>query len=60
MFDTDASSLEHLLTTKEFVKSIINLPNKAPDPIHFTEEEVSAILDSNARRLLDSIPNTIS
>ncbi len=56
MFGTDAPALEHKMTTKEFVNIIGDLPDKAPSPTRFTEEEVSAILDSNARRLLDSIP----
>lgn len=55
MFGTDAPALEHIMTTEEFVRIVHDLPSKAPDAIRFTEEEVSAILDGNARRLLDSI-----
>lgn len=60
MFGTDAPSLEHYAASKEFVEIIRDLPQKAAAPNRFTEEEVQAMLDGNARRLLASIPNAIS
>lgn len=56
MFGTDAPLVEQAVSSKEWVEIIKNLPHKAPDDVHFTEEEISAILDGNARRLLASIP----
>jgi len=35
-----------------------NLPREAPSSLRFTEEEVSDLLEGNARRLLADIPRT--
>lgn len=55
MFGTDAPLLERAASSKEWVQIIKELPEKAPKEYRFTEEEVSALLDGNAQRLLDSI-----
>ena len=55
MFGTDAPLLERAASSKEWVQIIKELPEKAPKEYRFTEEEISALLDGNARRLLDSI-----
>ena len=55
MFGTDAPLLERAASSKDWVDIIKSLPDKAPAPYHFTEEEVSAILEGNARRVLASI-----
>jgi predicted TIM-barrel fold metal-dependent hydrolase len=56
MFGTDAPLLERAASSTEWVEIVKSLPEKAPAHSRFTEEEVSAILAGNARRLLDSIP----
>ena len=56
MFGTDAPIVEVDVSSKEWVEMIKNLPSKAPEHCRFTEEEVSDLLDGNARRLLASIP----
>lgn len=56
MFGTDAPLLEETLSSKEWVEIIKTLPDKSPPGQRFTEEEVSALLEGNARRLLASIP----
>ena len=56
IFGTDAPILEEEVSSKEWVEMVKNLPREAPESCRFTEEEVSALLDGNARRLLASIP----
>lgn len=56
MFGTDAPILEESVTSREWVEMIRNLPRQAPAKCSFSEDEVDALLDGNARRLLDSIP----
>lgn len=56
MFGTDAPLVEDALSSKEWVETIKSLPDKSPPEYPFTAEEVSALLDGNARRLLASIP----
>lgn len=56
VFGTDAPILEDSVSSKEWVEIVRDLPHKAPPSFRFTEEEVSALLDGNARRLLASIP----
>jgi len=55
MFGTDAPLLEHSASSREWVEMIKKLPREAPPDFHFTEEEIAALLDGNACRLLDSI-----
>jgi len=56
IFGTDAPLLERSAVSKEWVEIVRNLPREAPAGSRFTEEEISAVLDGNARRLLASIP----
>jgi len=60
MFGTDSPSFESFLSSREWVETISDLPHKSPARTPFTKEEVSAILDGNARCLLASIPQKIS
>ncbi len=60
MFGTDAPLLERAASSKDWVDIVKSLPDKSPAPYRFTEEEVSAILEGNARRVLASIPESIS
>ncbi|MEE9515454.1 MAG: amidohydrolase family protein, partial [Candidatus Adiutricales bacterium] len=59
MFGTDAPILESEVSSKEWIEIIRGLPDHAPASQRFSEEDVSALLDGNARRLLDSIPDSI-
>lgn len=59
MFGTDAPILEDAVSSREWIDIIKGLPHQAPPGQRFTEEEVAALLDGNARRLLDSIPDLI-
>ncbi len=52
LFGTDGPAAESILPSDKWVKMIKNLPNNPPEEKQFTEEEVSAILDGNARRVL--------
>jgi predicted TIM-barrel fold metal-dependent hydrolase len=56
LFGTDAPILEDAVSSKEWVQLVRELPEKAPEGYRFTEDEVSALLDDNARTLLASIP----
>ena len=56
MFGTDAPLLERSAVSKEWVEIVRDLPRKSPKHCRFSEEEVSVLLDGNARRLLASIP----
>ncbi len=58
MFGTDAPILESEVSSKEWIEIIQGLPEHAPASQRFSEEDVSALLDGNARRLLDSIPDS--
>ncbi len=60
MFGTDAPLLEGTMSSKEWVEMVGNLPYQSPPHYPFTEEEVSALLGGNARRLLASIPQKIN
>lgn len=67
MFGTDAPILEQSMSSREWVELIENLPSaespgkemtsNAPQASVFTQSEIAAMLDGNARRLLDSIPD---
>jgi predicted TIM-barrel fold metal-dependent hydrolase len=58
LFGTDAPLLEDVIPSKEWVELVRNLPVGAPSPLRFTEEEVSDLLEGNARRLLAAMPQT--
>ena len=51
MFGTDAPFFEHMLSCKQWVKAIEDLPRKSSEGVSFTEEEVYAILHGNAARV---------
>ena len=55
MFGTDSPMVEQIASSKEWVEIVKDLPYKSPSRYPFTEEEVSALLEGNARRLLASI-----
>jgi len=52
MFGTDGPFFDVFLSRKDWVKLIKNLPTESPEGIKFTEEEIRAILDENARAVL--------
>ena len=56
MFGTDAPLVEHPVSSQEYVEIVKRLPQESPAEYHFTQQEVSALLDGNARRLLASLP----
>lgn len=56
MFGTDAPLVEMAMASKDWVEMVRRLPHDAPEQHHFSEEEVAALLDGNARRLLASLP----
>ena len=59
MFGSDAPLVEEDLSSKEWVQLVKGLSLKPADSYHFTEKEIVALLETNARRLLDSIPDAI-
>lgn len=56
MFGTDAPPVETVISSKEWVEIVKALPHDSPKDYPFADEEVAALLDGNARRLLASIP----
>jgi hypothetical protein len=56
LFGTDAPLLEDIMPSREWVELVRNLPSRAPSPFKFTDEEVLALLEGNARRLLATVP----
>jgi uncharacterized protein len=52
MWATDAPFLDPFVPDAQWIQIIRDLPKKAPEGIHFTEEEVEAILGGNAQRVL--------
>ncbi len=57
MFGTDAPILEGIVSSREWIGIIKSLPQQVSAGQRFTEEEVEAMLEGNAQRLLDSIPD---
>lgn len=57
MFGTDAPILEGLVSTKEWLEIIRELPRRASTAQPFTEDEIEAIIEGNAQRLLAGIPD---
>jgi len=57
MFGTDAPLIEQAMSSKDWVELVSRLPEDTTDGIRFTEEEVAALLDGNARRFLASLPS---
>lgn len=52
LFGTDGPYYQAIMPDKEFINLIQNLPEKAPDGLKFTREEIDAVLGGNAKRLL--------
>ena len=53
IFGTDSPSFRSIMSNKDWVQLIKDLPQKAPDGIAFTEEEITALLGGNAQKLLN-------
>ncbi len=53
MFGSDSPSFRSIISNEDWVQLIKELPQKAPDGIVFTQEEVDAMLHDNACRLLN-------
>jgi len=51
LFGTDNPFVAALMSTKDYAEIVRQLPQKAPEGIAFTEEEVNAVLGGNAARL---------
>ena len=51
LFGTDGPYLRPVLSDRDYVQLVKDLPSKAPEGISFTNEEVEAILGGNAARL---------
>lgn len=52
LWGTDGPFPRLLMSSKDYLQLIRNLPEKAPEGIAFAEEEVAAILGGNAARIL--------
>ena len=55
MFATDTPLIEWTMSNKEWVEMIKHLPDNSTKGVTFTEEEGSALLDGNVRRLFSTI-----
>ncbi|MFX1325763.1 MAG: amidohydrolase family protein [Promethearchaeota archaeon] len=53
LFASDGPVYDVVIPTKDYIQLIKNLPKNAPKGISFTDEEVDAILGSNATKLLN-------
>ena len=53
LFGTDGPFVSPNFTTKDWIDAIKALPEKCPEDIKFTNEEVKGILGGNAQKLLD-------
>ncbi|MFC1977564.1 amidohydrolase family protein [Chloroflexota bacterium] len=56
MFGTDDPPFTPFVSKKQWVETIKDLPHNAPEGVSFTQEEVDALLHSNAERVLATIP----
>jgi len=52
LFGSDGPIYDIVLPVNDVIEKIRNLPNKAPNGIRFTEDEIDAILGGNAAKLL--------
>ncbi len=52
-FGSDSPSFRSVMSNRDWVRLIKELPWKAPDGIKFTEEEVASVLGGNAHRLFN-------
>ena len=53
MFGSDSPSFRSIMSNVDWVNLIRDLPQKSPDGIIFTENEIGLILGGNAQRLLN-------
>ena len=53
IFGTDSPSFRSIMSNKDWVQLIKDLPQKAPEGIAFTENEITALLGGNAQKLLN-------
>ncbi len=53
LFGTDGPGFRQICPPRDYVQLIRELPEKSPEGIKFTEEEISAILGGNAQRILN-------
>ena len=53
LFGTDSPYFWAIMPEKDYVQTIRELPNRCPEDIKFTENEVEMILGGNAKRLLN-------
>jgi predicted TIM-barrel fold metal-dependent hydrolase len=53
LFGTDGPGFRQVCPPRDYVQLIRGLPQKSPEGIKFTEEEISAILGGNAQRILN-------
>jgi len=51
-FGTDSPSFWSIMSNKDWVQLLKDLPQNAPDGTTFTEEEINLLLGGNAQRLL--------
>ncbi|HEY31997.1 MAG TPA: amidohydrolase family protein [Dehalococcoidia bacterium] len=59
MFGTDAPLVELAMSSKEWVEMVKRLPHDSPKGVAFSEEEIGALLDGNARRLFATIKQQV-
>lgn len=52
-FGSDSPSFRSVMSNKDWVQLLKDLPQKAVDGITFTEEEITALLGGNAQKLLN-------
>jgi len=52
-FGSDSPSFRIIMSNKDWVQLIKDLPKNAPDGITFTEEEISKVMGGNAKKLLN-------
>lgn len=52
-FGTDSPSFWSIMSNKDWVQLLKDLPQNAPDGITFTEEEINLLLGGNAQKLLN-------
>lgn len=56
LYGTDGFAYSPLISNKEWIDIIQNLPKKAPEGLIFNEEEIVSILGGNAKKLLGIEP----
>jgi len=51
-FGSDSPAFRIIMSNRDWVQHVKNLPKNAPEDITFTEEEISKIMGGNAKKLL--------